>query len=100
MQKRNITVYSALLSVMLFAACRMGKDYQRPDVTLPAQFGASAPSDTISIADMEWKKFFSDPTLQTLISHALQNSYDVQLAMKKVEEARAYAKQAKVNWTH
>jgi NodT family efflux transporter outer membrane factor (OMF) lipoprotein len=96
MRNRNITIYSTLLLVTALASCRMGKDYQRPDLGLPAQF-ASAPSDT-SVADMEWKKFFSDPTLQSLIGHALQNSFDVQASMKRVEEARAYAKQAKVNW--
>jgi NodT family efflux transporter outer membrane factor (OMF) lipoprotein len=98
MLKRNITIYSTLLLVTAFAACRMGKDYQRPDISLPAQFAGTAPSDTSSVADMEWKKFFSDPTLQSLIGHALQNSFDVQLAIKRVDEARAYAQQAKVNW--
>jgi NodT family efflux transporter outer membrane factor (OMF) lipoprotein len=98
MRKSNITVYSTLALVALLAACHMGKDYQRSDLSLPAQFAnTTAPSDS-SVADMEWKKFFSDPTLQSLIGHALQNSFDVQLAVKRVEEARAYANQAKVNW--
>jgi efflux transporter, outer membrane factor (OMF) lipoprotein, NodT family len=97
MQKSKFNFYSALLLVMLFAACRMGKDYQRPDIPQPAQFGKTAPSDS-SVADMEWKRFFSDATLQQLIAHALENSYDIQLAVKRVEEARAYARQAKVNW--
>ncbi|WP_207515552.1 efflux transporter outer membrane subunit [Longitalea luteola] len=99
MRKSNITIYSTLALVALLAACRMGKDYQRSDLSLPAQFAntTTAPSDS-SVADMEWKKFFSDPTLQALIGHALENSFDVQLAVKRVEEARAYANQARVNW--
>lgn len=98
MRKSNITIYSTLALVALLAACRMGKDYQRSDLSLPAQFASTtAPSDS-SMAEMEWKKFFSDPTLQSLIGHALENSFDIQLAMKRVDEARAYAKQAKVNW--
>jgi NodT family efflux transporter outer membrane factor (OMF) lipoprotein len=97
MQKTKITFYSALLLVMFFAACRVGKDYQRPEVALPKQFENTAPSNT-SVADMEWKKFFSDATLQSLIERALKNNYDLQLAVKRVEEAHAYAKQAKVNW--
>ena len=98
MRKSNITIYSTLALVALLAACRMGKDYQRSDLSLPAQFAnTTAPSDS-SVADMEWKKFFSDPSLQSLIDHALQNSFDIQLAAKRVDEARAYANQAKVNW--
>lgn len=98
MRKSNITIYSTLALMALLAACRMGKDYQRSELSLPAQFAnTTAPSDS-SVADMEWKKFFSDATLQSLIDHALQNSFDIQLAAKRVDEARAYATQAKVNW--
>src|SRR5437660_617679 len=83
MRNRNITIYSTLLFVTALASCRMGKDYQRPDLGLPAQFASvAAPSDS-SVADMEWKKFFSDPTLQSLIGHALQNSFDAQLKIAR-----------------
>ncbi|MFL5745258.1 MAG: efflux transporter outer membrane subunit [Niastella sp.] len=98
MRKSNITIYSTLALVALLAACRMGKDYQRSDLSLPTQFASTTATTDSSVADMEWKKFFSDPTLQSLISHALDNSFDIQLAMKRVDEARSYAKQAKVNW--
>ncbi len=56
MRKSNITIYSTLALMALLAACRMGKDYQRSELSLPAQFAnATAPSDS-SVADMEWKK--------------------------------------------
>ncbi|MFT3824752.1 MAG: efflux transporter outer membrane subunit [Chitinophagaceae bacterium] len=90
-------IYITLFIVMLAAACRMGKDYSRPEVALPQQFGDTAPSDT-SIAGMNWKEFFTDTTLQRLIEQSLQNNYDQQLAIKRIEEAEAYVKQAKVNW--
>ncbi len=98
MRKSNITIYSTLALVAFLSACRMGKDYQRSELSLPTQFANTTATADSSVADMEWKKFFSDPTLQSLIGHALDNSFDVQLAMKRVDEARAYAKQAKVNW--
>jgi NodT family efflux transporter outer membrane factor (OMF) lipoprotein len=98
MRKSNITIYSTVALVALLAACRMGKDYQRSELSLPAQFANTTATTDSSVANMEWKNFFSDPTLQSLIGHALTNSFDIQLAMKRVDEARAYAKQAKVNW--
>ena len=98
MRKSNITIYSTLALVALLSACRMGKDYQRSELSLPKEFANTTATADSSVADMEWKKFFSDPTLQSLIGHALDNSFDIQLAMKRVDEARAYAKQAKVNW--
>lgn len=90
-------IYITLFIVMLAAGCRMGRDYSRPQVVLPQQFGNTAPSDT-SIAGMNWKQFFTDTTLQRLIEHSLQSNYDQQLAIKRIEEAQAYVKQAKVNW--
>ncbi|WP_212005734.1 efflux transporter outer membrane subunit [Chitinophaga sp. HK235] len=96
------TRYSSFLFLLLslvvgLAACRVGRNYQRPPVTLPSQFGNVAPSDS-SIAEMEWKKFFTDATLQQLIDKALTGNYDLQLAVKRVETAQAYLKQAKAAW--
>nr|WP_295876597.1 efflux transporter outer membrane subunit [uncultured Chitinophaga sp.] len=83
--------------VVGLAACRVGRNYERPPVALPNQFGNVAPSDS-SIAEMEWKRFFSDATLQQLIDKALTGNYDLQLAVKRVETSQAYLKQAKAAW--
>ncbi|WP_235021472.1 efflux transporter outer membrane subunit [Chitinophaga eiseniae] len=83
--------------VVGLAACRVGRNYERPPVALPNQFGNVAPSDS-SIAEMEWKRFFSDATLQQLIDKALTGNYDLQLAVKRVEASQAYLKQAKAAW--
>ena len=88
------------LFIFLFVfitACSVGKKYQRPTVQLPEQFENVAPSDS-SVAGIEWKNFFKDATLISLIDSALKNSYDLQLAVKHIEEAQAYVKQAKMNY--
>lgn len=92
--------YFLLFSLVVgLAACRVGRNYERPPVALPQQFNNdTAPSDTSSIAEIEWKKFFTDATLQQLISQALTGNYDLQLAVKRVETSQAYLKQAKVAW--
>ncbi|PSL48170.1 NodT family efflux transporter outer membrane factor (OMF) lipoprotein [Chitinophaga niastensis] len=98
MKTRYSSFYFLLLSLVVgLAACRVGRNYERPPVALPQQFGNVAPSDS-SIAEMEWKKFFTDATLQQLIDTALVGNYDLQLAVKRVETAQAYLKQAKVAW--
>lgn len=90
-----------LLIIILFSilinACSVGKKYQRPTVQLPQQFDSTAATDS-SIAGIEWRNFFKDPTLISLIDSALKNSYDLQLAVKRIEEAQAYVKQAKMNY--
>ncbi len=86
-----------ILSIVFINACSVGKKYQRPTVQLPQQFDSTAATDS-SIAGVEWKSFFKDATLISLIDSALNNSYDLQLAVKRIEEAEAYVKQAKMNY--
>ena len=95
MQKR-FQFFIALFFVGL-AACTVSKNYQRPDVETPQQFGYTAPSDS-SIGDMNWRNFFGDTTLVRLIDQALAGNYDLQLARKRIEEAEEYVKQAKMNY--
>ncbi|MFB6453776.1 efflux transporter outer membrane subunit [Chitinophaga sp. Hz27] len=83
--------------VVGLAACRVGRNYERPPMALPAQFNGAAPSDS-SIAGMEWRQFFTDPVLQALIDRAVKGNLDLQLAMKRVDASQQYLKQAKVAW--
>src|SRR4030095_1598223 len=94
MQKR-FQFYIALFFVTL-AACKVGKNYQRPDLPVPQEFRGVTTSDTSSIADIEWKRFFTDTTLQGLISRGIAYNYDMQLAIKRMDEAEQRVKQAKL----
>ncbi|MGE7776663.1 efflux transporter outer membrane subunit [Chitinophaga sp. NPDC101104] len=84
----------AILTAASFAACKVGKDFQRPEVAVPAQFGNAAATDS-TIADAQWRQFFPDPALQNLITDALRSNFDLQLALKRIEAASSYVKQAK-----
>jgi len=84
----------AILGAASLAACKVGKDFQRPEVALPAQFN-SAPATDSSVANAAWRQFFPDPALQQLIAEGLANNFDLQIALKRIESASAYVKQAK-----
>ncbi|HEY0679674.1 MAG TPA: efflux transporter outer membrane subunit [Chitinophagaceae bacterium] len=77
------------------SACRVGKDYQRPSVELPEQYNNVTFADTSSIADIEWKKFFSDPSLQSLIEQGLTYNHDLLVAINRIEIAQQRVLQAK-----
>ena len=74
----------------------MGKNYQRPSVPLPQQFGSTAYADTSSIANIEWRKFFTDTTLQNLIDKGIKYNNDLQIAIKRIDIAQQQVKQAKL----
>jgi outer membrane protein, multidrug efflux system len=90
-----------LLMIVWLGACKVGQNYQRPAVPAPAQFrttdsGVVPTGDTLSIADMGWKQFFTDATLQGLISRGIANNYDLQLAVKRIQASNAQVKQARL----
>ena len=96
-QKIKSRQYSVLLLFIVFiSSCSVGKNYQRPELELPDQFQAQSFADTSSIADIEWKKFFSDTTLQSLIEKGIASNQDLMLAMKNIDIAQQQVQQAKV----
>ncbi|MEA2624665.1 MAG: outer membrane protein multidrug efflux system, partial [Candidatus Binatota bacterium] len=90
---------AAVAAAVLFAGCsaigklahlEVGPDYARPTVEPPAEFrGQVAPAEAASIADLPWWKVFGDPVLQRLIGEAVENNYDLQTAVARVEQFRA-----------
>ena len=80
------------LTGVLLAACTVGPDYKRPEVSLPPDYRGrdlSAPAGTGSFGDLAWWTIFRDETLQGLIRTALAQNYDLQIAAARILDARA-----------
>jgi outer membrane protein, multidrug efflux system len=76
----------------LLAACALGPNYKRPEVKTPVAFrGQAAPLENKSLSDLAWWDLYRDPVLEKLIKTALQQNYDVKIALARVEEFRATA---------
>jgi multidrug efflux system outer membrane protein len=85
---RACIVTSVAASVL--TACAVGPDYKRPAVVEPPSFRSQVgPAEAISLADVPWWEAFHDPVLQQLIQEALASNYNVQVAVARVQEARA-----------
>jgi multidrug efflux system outer membrane protein len=98
--KRYINPYSLLILLVAFvSACKVSKDVATPKPELPVNFrSAAAATDSSSIADIQWKNFFTDVTLQKLIDSAIVKNYDMQIAVKNIDEAQLLFKQVKWNY--
>jgi multidrug efflux system outer membrane protein len=80
-----------LLIFLLPAGCALGPDYIRPELMLPSVAdNASANIDLFTATD--WWKLFDDPTLNRIEDEALAYNRDLEIAMARVEEARALAR--------
>lgn len=79
------------------ASCTLGPDYQRPTSPLP---DAYRPADTtiMSQSDLankrDWWTLFNDTQLDALMQTALTDNADVQIAIARLSQAEAIAKQA------
>jgi multidrug efflux system outer membrane protein len=82
--------FGALLPSLLMTCCTVGPEYKKPEVVQPSSFRSqTAAIGTNSVADMPWQSVFSDKALQALITEGLTNSYDIQIAVARIEQARA-----------
>jgi outer membrane protein, multidrug efflux system len=93
---KKIIVILSLFGTLVFSACTVGKEYQRPSLDLPAQFGQTSFADTSSISDIQWKEFFTDTTLQGLIQRGLTYNHDLLIAIRRIDIAQLQLKQAKL----
>lgn len=77
--------------------CTMAPKYARPTAPIPANWpsGAAfeqsrgAATNAPEGADLNWRKFFTEESLQQVIGTALANNRNLQLAVLNVEMARA-----------
>jgi multidrug efflux system outer membrane protein len=89
MKHRAIAV---LVATGLLTGCTLGPNYQRPGVAVPQSFHApqALPAgEAASLADLKWWQVFRDEDLQRLIRTALDQNFDLRLAVGRIEAAQA-----------
>jgi multidrug efflux system outer membrane protein len=81
----------AAASSILLAACTVGPDYQKPDVTqqTPASWKWQTAQPRDNAPRGEWWTVFHDSELNRLQKQALQNNQDLRGAMARLDQARA-----------
>ncbi|SFO54006.1 efflux transporter, outer membrane factor (OMF) lipoprotein, NodT family [Chitinophaga sp. YR627] len=82
--------------IATIASCKVGKEFSRPSVEMPAQFRGQASADTNSIAALPVQSFIRDAALLRLIDSAVAKNFDVQVALKNIESAGASLKSARL----
>jgi len=80
----------AVVACLGLSACAIGPDYERPELAMPDAY-RSAEDSGESLANLPWWELFSDPALRELIETALTENKDLEVAVARVEEARARA---------
>ncbi|KIC95854.1 efflux transporter outer membrane subunit [Flavihumibacter solisilvae] len=102
----NRKINLIMLAVLFISACKVGQNYSQPDLKLPESFSDSRLSDTAgksfsdtsSIANLEWKRFFSDTVLVSLIDKGLRYNNDLLIALRRIDVAQQQVRQSKALW--
>lgn len=90
----RISPLAAALTALTLAGCAIGPDYQRPSAALPASFDAAPARAASAAVQADWWVLFQDATLNQLVERALSHNADVRLAVARVEQADAVAREA------
>lgn len=77
----------------------MARDYTRPEMFDEIGFRTdTATMDTLTMATIAWRDFFSDPILQSYIEEGLQNNLDIRTALTRIDAAQAWMRQGKAGY--
>jgi outer membrane protein, multidrug efflux system len=79
----------ALLGILLAAGCSLAPTYERPAAPVAVAWPEDAAPGDRAPAELDWRAYFTDGQLQSLISMALESNRDMVLAVARVAEARA-----------
>lgn len=94
---KHIIVAAAM--IIMASGCNVYRDYNRhEEADIAGLFGDDVvpAEDSVTIASIPWRDFFSDPYLQALIDTGLCNNSDLRIASLRVEEAEASLRSARL----
>lgn len=101
-----LRMVAALAMVGGLSGCLLGPDYKRPQVELPERFrtqpqtsagpmsASATPSIPAPVALPDWWTLFNDQVLNDVVMQAQKNNADVQIAVARLSQAQALARQA------
>src|SRR5215470_13872152 len=77
-----------ILFGFMFVGCKLGPNYVRPPVPTQQDWREKEKTDA-TLANTAWWDLFKDDTLQQLIKIALHDNKNANIALERIQEARA-----------
>lgn len=85
---------------LLVVSCKVTTPYQKPDISKEFSeklFRDQTIKDSTNMARISWREIYTDTKLQALIGKALENNYDLKIALEKIKEADASFRQSQLS---
>ncbi len=87
-----------VLAVLLGFGCKLGPDYQRPEVEVPEAWRWKTAEPRDDVPREGWWRVFGDPQLDELQVKAETGNLELKAAWARVDQARATARISKADW--
>lgn len=101
MTRFNISIFAALsIASLALTACSGTKNLTKPQIEIPNSLDEVSVdfADSLSVADMAWWDFYTDPALCHIIQRTLESNKDLLIAAARVEELRQLYGIEKLNY--
>ena len=85
--KQIQTIIVAIAIVLLAGACSAVRQCKLPELNLPETIEPGA-TDTLTLADIEWWKFYGDSALCDIINRTLEHNRNIRAAAAHIEQLR------------
>ena len=93
--KHSLSLAVSLLAAVASGCSNLNTDLSVPDQPIPANFrDEQQKPGSIAVSDINWREYFADPNLLTLLDAAVSNNLDLQIALQRIETSRASVKLA------
>lgn len=90
-------LFSIALAAAFMSSCGVLKNYERPaDISTDGIYGNAISGDSLGLGDIQWRKIFTDPTLQALIDKALIQNTDIKNTGLQLQEMQYALKASKL----
>jgi multidrug efflux system outer membrane protein len=83
----------SFLAVNINGCASLDTNVSIPEKAIPVSF-PNQKDTTTTIADINWRQYFTDPLLVKLIDTAVANNLDLQMALQRIEVSRSSVKLA------
>ena len=92
MNMKRLSRWKGLAACAALSGCAVGPNYEAPVVATPSAFVAESEAGRVHAGDVDirdWWRSLRDPELNSLVDRALRSNLDLEVALNRVEEARA-----------
>ena len=84
---KRIPIYLAALAAAFLCGCSAVRHCKSPELNLPETLSPDQ-TDSTTVADVAWWRFYGDSILCNIIRHTLANNKDMLAAAARVERMR------------